>query len=126
VRSPWPDISPERRSSLDYAADRAQWQEDLVFAGYRQDEWVARQEYQAAQWGELLDLWLVFNRHLARVMRATPVDVRQCEHLRHNLDEVAWSPPPEGTPATLDYLMRDCVGHLQHHLRQIEALGLTR
>jgi hypothetical protein len=24
-----------------------------------------------------------------------------------------------GTPATLDYFMRDYVGHLQHHLRQV-------
>jgi hypothetical protein len=26
---------------------------------------------------------------------------------------------PAGTPATLDYFMRDYVLHLQHHLRQI-------
>ena len=104
---------------------RAQWQDDLIFSGYRQDEWVVSQGYLAAPWGELLDLWLAFNRHIARVMRAMPPAIRQREHMRHNLDEVAWTRLPEGGPATLDYFMQDYVRHLQHHLRQIEALGLT-
>jgi len=44
------------------------------------------------------------------------------EHTRHNLHELAWQPVPADRPATLDYFMRDYVGHLQHHLRQIRAL----
>jgi hypothetical protein len=103
---------------------RAQWQDDLIFAGYRQDEWVASQHYQAAPWGELLDLWVSYNRHIARVMAVIPAAVRMKEHRRHNLDQLAWTPLTTDVPGTLDYFMRDYVGHLHHHLKQIEALHL--
>ena len=36
---------------------RAQLQDDLVFAGYAQDDWVATQKYQDASWPDLLTLW---------------------------------------------------------------------
>jgi hypothetical protein len=98
---------------------RAQWQEDLVFQGYAQDAWVAAQQYQEAPWRELVTLWALFNRHLARVMAAVPEGIRSRPHTRHNLHELAWQPVPESQPATLDYFMQDYVGHLHHHLRQI-------
>lgn len=98
---------------------RARWQDDLVFSGYAQDAWVTAQRYQEAPWGELLTLWGSFNRHLARVMAATPAAVLTKPHTRHNLHEVAFHAVPAGEPATLDYFMRDYVEHLEHHLRQI-------
>ena len=101
---------------------RARWQEDLVFTGYDQDAWVEAQQYEAAPWPELLDLWLAYNLHMARVMRTVPDAVRLRSHTRHNLDQLAWRPVAPGEPATLDYFMRDYVAHLHHHLRQIEAL----
>ena len=104
---------------------RAVGQDDLVFMGYAQDEWVRLQQYQSAPWPELLTLWETFNRHLARVMRSIPDAVRLREHHQHNLHELAWRPVPHDQPATLDYFMRDYVGHLEHHLRQIDALELT-
>ncbi len=100
----------------------ARWQEDLVFPGYEQDAWVEAQEYQAAPWSDLLDLWRTYNLHLARVMRATPESVRLRQHTRHNLDQLAWKPVAAEEPATLEYFMRDYVEHLKHHLRQIEGL----
>lgn len=103
---------------------RAAWMEDLVFVGYEQDAWVSLQKYREAPWTELLDLWTSYNIHLGRVMRAVPDTVRLREHTRHNLDELAWQAVPREQPATLDYFMRDYVGHLHHHLRQIEALRL--
>ena len=36
---------------------RAQLQDDLVFAGYEQDAWVAAQRYGDAPWVELVVLW---------------------------------------------------------------------
>ena len=98
---------------------RARFQDDLVFAGYAQDEWVAAQRYQDAPWSDLLTLWAAFNRHLAHVMATTPADVRLKSHTRHNLHERAYRPMPADQPATLDYFMEDYVLHLQHHLRQI-------
>jgi hypothetical protein len=99
---------------------RAQWQ-DLVFAAYAQDDWVEAQKYQEAPWIELVALWREYNRHLARVMAAIPVEVRLKEHRLHNLHEIAMKPAPADQPASLEYLMRDYVDHLQHHLKQIDA-----
>jgi mannose-6-phosphate isomerase-like protein (cupin superfamily) len=101
---------------------RARWAEDLVFPTYDQDGWVTAQQYQEAPWRELVTLWRTFNLQIARVMAAIPRDVRLREHTRHNLDRVAWRTIPSHTPATLDYFMRDYVGHLRHHLAQIETM----
>jgi hypothetical protein len=101
---------------------RAQWQEDLLFTGYAQDEWVAAQRYQDAPWDELLALWRQYNRQIGRVMSAVPASMRYREHTRHNLHEIAWQPVAAASTTTLDYLMRDYVEHLKHHLRQIERL----
>jgi len=102
---------------------RAAWQDDLVFNGYDQDRWVSLQDYQHASWKELVTLWAIFNRHIARVMSAIPTDVRTRVHTKHNLHDVAWRPVAEHEPATLDFFMDDYVGHLEHHLRQV--LGAT-
>jgi uncharacterized damage-inducible protein DinB len=101
---------------------RGRLQDDLVFPGYAQAEWVDVQRYQDAPWPALLMLWREYNLHLARVIDAMPVDVRLRERRRHNLHELAWQPVPADRPATLDYFMRDYVGHLHHHLAQIHTL----
>ena len=101
---------------------RARWQDDLVFPTYDQDAWVTAQRYDAADWRELLALWRSFNLHVAHVMEATPDEVRLREHRRHNLDRVGWQPFAADRPATLDWFMRDYVGHLHHHLRQVGAI----
>lgn len=98
---------------------RAAWQDDLVFPGYEQDDWVELQDYQRAPWGELVSLWAAFNRHIARVMTAIPESARTRARARHNLDEIAWRAVPAAEPATLDYFMTDYVDHLEHHLSQI-------
>jgi DinB superfamily len=98
---------------------RAQFQEDLVFPGYEQDAWVRVQDYQGADWRSLVELWRALNLHLARVMALTPESTRLRVHVRHNLHRIAWQTVPEDRPTTLDYFMRDYVGHLKHHLRQI-------
>ena len=102
---------------------RARFQDDLVFPPYEQDDWVAAQRYQEADWPELVTLWRSYNLHLARVMDAVPDDVRFREHTRHNLDRIAWVTVPADEPATLDYFMRDYVGHVRHHLRQVLGEG---
>jgi len=98
---------------------RAQFEDDLVFAGYDQDEWVRVQQYHKARWEDLVMLWRVYNLHLARLMAATAVSVRTRPRTRHNLDQIAWRPVVREEPATLDYFMGDYVDHLHHHLRQI-------
>jgi DinB family protein len=98
---------------------RAQFTEDLVFPPYEQERWVAMQRYQDASWRELVTLWSTFNSHLARVMHATPPAIAMRPRARHNLYEIAFTPIPETSPATLDYFMADYVVHLLHHVTQI-------
>ena len=93
--------------------------DDLVVEGYAQDAWVAAQPYQDAPWVELVLLWQMYNRHLARVMSATPPADRDRRRDRHNLDQRAFQPVPADQPTTLGYFMSDYVDHLEHHLRQI-------
>ena len=73
---------------------RAQFQDDLIFPGYEQDRWVSVQRYQDAPWQDLVSLWRFYNLHIARLMEATPDEVRLRKHHRHNLDELAWQPVP--------------------------------
>lgn len=101
---------------------RGQIEDHLDFAGYAQEEWVTLQQYQSLDWKDLVGLWRLYNLHLASVMEAAPECVRLQERERHSLDRIAWKPVPVTEPATLDYLMRDYVGHLRHHLAQIFAL----
>ena len=98
---------------------RAQLQEDLVFEGYDQEAWVRSQRYAEAPWTDLIELWRAFNLHLARVIDAVPEGARTLPRARHNLDRIAWKGVPKEVPATLEYFMRDYVGHLRHHLDQI-------
>ena len=98
---------------------RAQFTDDLVFAGYQQEPWVEAQRYQSAPWPELVELWRLYNVHLARVIEAAPESARLRPRARHNLHELAWQAVAQDEPATLEYFMRDYVGHLEHHLAQI-------
>ncbi len=98
---------------------RAVWQDDLVFPGYAQEQWVELQQYQTTPWSELLTFWLAYNRHLARVMVAVPAEARLRVRVRHNLDDIATHAPQTPEQATLDYFMADYVDHLELHLRQI-------
>jgi hypothetical protein len=100
----------------------AQGREDLVVAGYDQDAWVRLQRYQEAPWRDTIALWVAFNHHLMHVVRTTPADLLERPRGRHNLDEAAWQRVPKSEPVTLEWFVRDYVGHLEHHLAQIRAL----
>jgi hypothetical protein len=97
---------------------RGQLQDDLVFLGYAQDDWVRVQDYAHAPWADLVALWRLYNLHLARVMELAPADRRLSPRARHNIQEIGFAAPVEAT-ATLDGIMLDYVEHLLHHLRQI-------
>ena len=100
---------------------RAQFKEDLVFEGYAQEEWVRAQDYQGESWPLLVNLWKFYNLHLAHVCRQAPERERLRERREHNLHEIGFAPADADEPATLEQLMRDYVGHLKSHLRQIFA-----
>jgi len=99
-----------------------QRQEELVFPTYDQDAWVEHQRYQERAWRPLLELWRGVNVHLATSIEGIPATTLTRSRTRHNLDQIAWQTVPAGTPTTLEYLARDYIGHLRHHLAQIDSL----
>ena len=98
---------------------RAQLSDELLYAGYQQDEWVKVQDYNAEPWLQLVQLWKLYNLHLAHVMSTIPEQQLTSLRPKHNLDEIAWQAVAKKAPTTLDYFVRDYVAHLKHHLGQI-------
>ena len=97
----------------------AQMRDDLVFPGYEQTKWVATQHYAEESWPLMIDLWHAYNLHLAHVMAMAPDE--KLSHLcyQHTMHDIGWKRVSESAPVSLEYLMRDYVEHLQHHLNQI-------
>ncbi len=101
---------------------RAAIEDDMVFPGYAQNEWVEAQRYNDRDWDDLIDLWERYNRHIANVIRSIPPAAMKRERTRHNLDEIAWRTVPRGEPVTLEYFVDDYIAHLEHHLTQIRKI----
>jgi hypothetical protein len=87
---------------------RAPFENPFVWPGYEQDAWVAAHRYRDRSWTELVDLWASSNRHLAYAIESVPASAleRPCR-IGNN------------EPVTLEWLMRDYLRHLRHHLAQI-------
>ena len=100
---------------------RAQFTDDLVFPGYVQDQWVSSQNYRNESWAEVIQLWSSYNLHLVHVASAIPEDVLTKSRSPHTLDQIAFNLVDKNDPATLEYLIRDYLDHLRHHLDQIFA-----
>jgi hypothetical protein len=87
---------------------RAQSAGRLEFPPYEQEFWVAAQSYATESWPDLVNLWLLLNRHLLHVMKAMPPAV-----LSHEL-------VIGGRPAvTLEALAGGYLNHVDHHLTQL-------
>lgn len=87
----------------------------VVFQGYSQDDWVARQRYADVSFRSLVELWSAYNRHLAHLIAVTPPDAF-----------VNAGTGPDGDVVTLGFLMTDYVRHLRHHLDQLRELLVPR
>lgn len=94
---------------------RAQLEDDLVFDDYAQEDWVRLQGYEKEEWGQLCRLFLAYNRHLLHAVAQIPEEPRRRARERHSMHRML----PEAEPATLEFLIRDYLGHLRHHLAQI-------
>ena len=94
---------------------RAQFTARLVFPDYEQNEWVNSQNYRDAGWQGLVDLWSVYNRHLAHVIRNIPTSALAVECKIGDYE-----------PVSFQFLMEDYVVHLKHHLKKIaERLNMN-
>lgn len=89
---------------------RAPLSESFVWPGYEQNAWVSSQRYRDRPWAELVDLWAALNRHCAHAMESVPASRFET---RCTIGDDA--------PVTLEWLMRDYLRHLRHHLAQILA-----
>jgi len=98
---------------------RAQFTDDLVFPGYEQNQWVSSQKYRDESWPDVIQLWSAYNLHLAHAASVTPNEVLTKPRPHHTLDQIAFNLVDKNDPATLEYLIRDYVDHLRHHLDQI-------
>ena len=87
---------------------RLQLTSRLDLPGYDGDEWVRVQRYQDRSWSEIIDLWQIYNTQLAAVIRH--VDSKALRNVWHT---------PDGKDLDLEFLIRDYVVHLRHHLDQI-------
>lgn len=101
---------------------RAQFTDDLVFPGYEQDRWVSSQKYRDESWPDVIQLWSAYNLHLLHVVSVIPENVLTKARENHSLDQIAFNLVDRNKPATLEYLIRDYVDHLKHHLGQIFAV----
>ena len=87
---------------------RAQFTERLETPNYEQEGWVKSQAYATEPWPDLVNLWLLFNRHLLHVVKAMPDGVGTHELV------IGGDPVAILHAVVVDYLR-----HMDHHLAQI-------
>jgi DinB family protein len=81
---------------------------EIVSVKYDQEFWVEAQAYQSEKWVDLVELWYFYNKHLS--------------HLVANLNQAMLDNKCDmGYPEdkTLEFVVRDYIRHLDHHLKQI-------
>ena len=88
---------------------RAQLQAEVRLPAYDSPEWVRVQDYAAAEWPALVELWAAFNRHLAHVLDRIP------SHRMSVPCRIG-----DAAPVTLQALIVSYGDHLLHHLQQID------
>jgi hypothetical protein len=87
---------------------RAQMSGEIKLGGYEQEQWVKSQEYQSEPWKNLVSLLSSYNQHLTYVISVTP------EERMRNICYIG-----DGEPVSLEFLIKDYVRHLKHHIDQI-------
>jgi hypothetical protein len=87
---------------------RAQFTSPVELPSYEQDAWVASQHYATQSWPDLVNLWLLLNRHLLHILKNMPPAKRT------HLCLIGGRPP-----VTLETLAADYLRHVDHHLEQL-------
>jgi hypothetical protein len=89
---------------------RAQFSPMLELPTYEQEAWVKSNAYATERWPDLVNLWLLFNRHLLHVLEVMPKSALE--------NQVAIGDRPA---VTLYAVIVDYLRHMDHHLGQILA-----
>lgn len=92
---------------------RLQYNSDLVFPDYRQDNdlWIALQDFQNEDWNNLIQLWKYFNLHMIQVIKS--VDRSKIDNYWHDF---------EGTKVTLQEMIDGYLWHIDLHFNEIQEL----
>ena len=98
---------------------RADKKGDLIFEGYDQNEWVAKNNYQNRDAKEVIALFLVVNFHISDLINNIDEGVLDYMTETHNFDKICMKQVESGGPVSLRYLVEDYIFHLEHHLNQI-------
>ncbi len=76
--------------------------------GYAQEVWVRLHGYGEMPWEEIVAFWFQYNRLLARLVAAIPLERLETPCTVGG-----------GSAVTLRYLIEDYIVHLQHHIDQL-------
>ena len=87
---------------------RAQLAPAVETPSYEQEAWVRSNAYATESWPDLVNLWLLLNRHLLHVVKAMPEDVL------NNQLVIGGRPAVPLSAVVVDYLR-----HVDNHLGQI-------
>jgi len=82
--------------------------EDAPFIMYNQDKWVAISDYQNYPTKDLIELWILLNKHICIILLNTTEESAQ-RICRTN----------DQTQHTIEWLAGDYNRHLLHHLHQV-------
>lgn len=81
---------------------------EVQFPAYDQNEWVRIQRHGERPWPVLVAFWTVYNDHLSHVIECIP------EGAESTLCNIG-----KQDPVSLDFVIRDYLRHLLHHLKDI-------
>ena len=80
--------------------------EENNFIVYRQDDWVASQDYQNTDYKDIIQLWKLLNEQVVRTIQKIPQDKLQNTCITNEVH-------------TLQWLIEDYIPHMNHHISQI-------
>jgi len=78
------------------------------FPPYNQNEWVRIQNYTKLEWHDLIRFWNEINQQLCHVIEHLPAEAKLN---RCNIGKEE--------PVTLEFVVKDYLRHMQHHIDQI-------
>jgi hypothetical protein len=81
---------------------------EIVSIKYDQEFWVEAQAYQSEKWVDLVELWYFYNKHLSHLV------AHLNQAMLDNKCDMGYA-----EAKTLEFVVRDYIRHLEHHLNQI-------
>jgi DinB superfamily len=88
----------------------SQYEKDPIII-YRQDAWVSISNYQHYTMNNLIQLWVLLNKHICMILGNCSAEMAMRTCITNN-----------NTPHTIEWLAGDYIRHLLHHLHQILPL----